>query len=114
MYFLFSVVSVPGGLLVDDNPWVCDCGLVWLGAWMRRWLRESLMLHAAPIDAAQHLALAARSASCTDPRTARRTPLLDLYPEDLGCHTSALSGAAWFQRCELTYQLTVVVVLLVS
>ncbi|XP_046665622.1 carboxypeptidase N subunit 2-like isoform X1 [Homalodisca vitripennis] len=49
---------IAGGLLLHDNPWLCDCGLVWIGHWLRRWLRESLQIHTAPLDAAQHLVLA--------------------------------------------------------
>lgn len=95
--------SLAGGLLLHDNPWTCDCGLVWLGLWLRRWLRESLQIHTAPLDAAQHLVLTARAATCSDTRTGRRTPLLDLNPEDLGCHASALSSAVCWQPQQLLW-----------
>lgn len=85
---------IEGGLLLKNNPWHCDCGLVWVGHWLRRWLRESLQIHTVPLEAAQHIVAASREASCTDPRTNQQTPLLDLFPEDLSCHASALSTGA--------------------
>ncbi|XP_046679474.1 trophoblast glycoprotein-like [Homalodisca vitripennis] len=99
---------IAGGLLLHDNPWVCDCGLVWVGQWLRRWLRESLQLHTAPLDAAQHLVLTARAATCTDPQTDRQTPLLSLYPEDLRCHASALSRAPYWRYHSVTMTLVMV------
>ncbi|UYV60683.1 GPRNNB1 [Cordylochernes scorpioides] len=41
-----------GGVLLDHNPWRCSCSLLWLGAWQRRWLRETVRAHALPFDAA--------------------------------------------------------------
>ncbi|KAG8334376.1 biological adhesion [Homalodisca vitripennis] len=102
---------IAGGLLLHDNPWLCDCGLVWLGHWLRRWLRESLQIHTAPLDAAQHLVLATRAATCTDPRTGRQTPLLDIYPEELSCHASALSHSADWRPSSIIRTLIVVYVL---
>lgn len=32
--------SIIGGLYIAGNPLQCDCGMVWLGHWLRRWLRE--------------------------------------------------------------------------
>lgn len=37
--------SIIGGLDVYGNPLQCECGLVWLGHWQRRWLREVSHLH---------------------------------------------------------------------
>lgn len=36
--------SIIGGLDVYGNPLQCDCGLVWVGHWLRRWLRESAQI----------------------------------------------------------------------
>lgn len=33
--------SIIGGLDTYNNPMQCECGLVWLGHWQRRWLRET-------------------------------------------------------------------------
>ncbi|KAG8260801.1 biological adhesion [Homalodisca vitripennis] len=102
---------ITGGLLLHDNPWLCDCGLVWLGHWLRRWLRESLQIHTAPLDAAQHLVLVTRAATCTDHRTGRQTPLLDIYPEELSCHASDLSHSADWRPSSIVRTLIVVYVL---
>lgn len=32
--------SIIGGIDVAGNPLLCDCDHVWLGHWLRRWLRE--------------------------------------------------------------------------
>ncbi|GLH08939.1 Uncharacterized protein GBIM_14095 [Gryllus bimaculatus] len=82
---------ISGGMMLKGNPWSCDCGLVWLGHWLRRWLRETLQIHTAVLEGAQQMQALAREATCADPRTGQQTPLLDLYPEDLSCHASALS-----------------------
>lgn len=37
--------SIIGGLDVVGNPLQCECGLVWLGHWLRRWLREVSHVH---------------------------------------------------------------------
>lgn len=37
--------SVIGGLDLSGNPLQCDCGLVWLGHWLRRWLRETTQIY---------------------------------------------------------------------
>ncbi|KAF4518519.1 hypothetical protein B566_EDAN004263 [Ephemera danica] len=81
------------GLVLKGNPWTCDCGLVWLGHWLRRWLRETVQIHTVALEGAQHIQALAREAVCTDPRTGQQTPMVDLYPEDLSCHASALSRA---------------------
>lgn len=83
---------IPGGLNLNGNPWSCDCALAWLGGWMRRWLREVLQVHAVAADAAQQLQDAARQATCADPRSGQRVPLLRM--RDPGCQASALSSAA--------------------
>nr|CAD7580263.1 unnamed protein product [Timema californicum] len=50
---------------------------------------------------------AARGATCTDPRTGQQTPILDLYPEDLSCHASALSRGGSSSSCPLLRLLAV-------
>ncbi|XP_073988034.1 chaoptin-like isoform X2 [Rhodnius prolixus] len=80
---------ISGGLMLGGNRWICDCGLVWVGHWLRRWLRESLEIHRAAPEPA--VLAAVREAVCTDPKTERIRPLIELYPETLSCHASALS-----------------------
>ncbi|XP_046988101.1 chaoptin-like [Schistocerca americana] len=87
-----------GGLLLSGNQLTCDCGLVWLGHWLRRWLRESLQIHTVVVEGAQEMAAAARRATCRDARSSREVALLQLRAPDLSvaCNPSALSqgGAA--------------------
>ncbi|KAF6214746.1 hypothetical protein GE061_009489 [Apolygus lucorum] len=75
--------------MLGGNRWICDCGLVWVGHWLRRWLRESLELHSSAVDP-QVLAIV-REAVCIEPRSQQFIPLIDLHPETLSCHASALS-----------------------
>lgn len=46
----FGTRSVIGGLNVEGNPLQCDCGLVWLGHWLRRWLRETSQVNVVTKD----------------------------------------------------------------
>ena len=109
LIFLFA-----GGLILKGNPWTCECGLVWLGHWLRRWLRETMQIHTVVLEGAQQMQSLAREATCTDPRTGQQTPILDLYPEDLSCHASALSRGGSSSRCAFNsrHQRTLVAMLL--
>ncbi|KAF6204516.1 hypothetical protein GE061_002858 [Apolygus lucorum] len=80
------------GLLLAGNPLSCDCSLVWIGHWLRRWVRESLVIHTADHESGHRLLRAVREATCRD-RAGRAVPLFDLHPEHLSCHASALSSA---------------------
>ncbi|XP_050523466.1 chaoptin [Daktulosphaira vitifoliae] len=83
-----------GGLFLEDNPLQCDCGLLWLGQWLRRWLREAVQVHTLGMAESQMVQSTVRRATCTDPRNdAVRIPIADIYPEDLRCKASALSGS---------------------
>ncbi|KAG7172303.1 Chaoptin-like 1 [Homarus americanus] len=84
---------VAGGLALEGNAWTCECSLVWLGHWLRRWLRETLQIHTAMLKGAQQVHTLARAATCFEPTTGQQVPLLDLHSEDLGCHASALSDS---------------------
>ncbi|KAL0278122.1 UNVERIFIED_CONTAM: hypothetical protein PYX00_000030 [Menopon gallinae] len=89
-YQNLATKMISGGMILKDNPWSCDCGLIWLGHWLRRWLRETLQIHTVVLEVAQEMQDLIRQAKCTD-ATGRQTPIVDLYPEDLSCHASALS-----------------------
>lgn len=42
--------SIIGGLDTYNNPMQCECGLVWLGHWQRRWLRETSQVNSVSKD----------------------------------------------------------------
>ncbi|XP_055540161.1 chaoptin [Wyeomyia smithii] len=86
--------SVTAGLDVSNNPLQCDCGLVWLGHWLRRWLRETAQVNLIPKEEMRQMMRRAKRSTCTDPLTKRRLPFLEMFPEDLLCHASALSSLA--------------------
>ncbi|XP_075216826.1 chaoptin [Lycorma delicatula] len=90
-----------GGLKLAGNPWECECGLVWAGHWLRRWLREPQQIQLASLEAGRRLVEEVREATCRDPHTRSRRPLLHLTPEDLRCQASALSSAAAAASCTL-------------
>ncbi|KAK8759815.1 hypothetical protein V5799_028918 [Amblyomma americanum] len=78
-----------GGIRLEDNPWVCDCQLLWLSRWLRRWLRETLRVQMLHFDAAIYVHNLARQSECTYPGTKLRTPLIDLQEDDLQCDSAA-------------------------
>ncbi|KAF0314050.1 Chaoptin [Amphibalanus amphitrite] len=80
---------VKGGIALSHNRWVCDCGLLWLGQWQRRWVRESLRIHTEVPRNAQHVQRLVRQATCTDLRTGAETPIMDLRAENLHCRIGA-------------------------
>ncbi|XP_022902099.1 chaoptin-like [Onthophagus taurus] len=84
---------ISGGLALSGNPFKCGCHLTWLGYWLRRWMRESLQSHSAPVDAAATMTEALHEATCTDIDSGVRIPIVQLLPEDMSCHASALSTA---------------------
>ncbi|GAB0098568.1 insulin-like growth factor-binding protein complex acid labile subunit [Sergentomyia squamirostris] len=86
--------SIIGGLDVSGNPLQCDCSLVWLGHWLRRWLRETVQIHLVTKDEQQIMSRQARGSTCLDPISGKKLTFLEIFPEDLLCHASALSSFA--------------------
>ncbi|CAK1547140.1 unnamed protein product [Leptosia nina] len=86
-----------GGLILTGNPLRCECGLAWLGAWLRRWLQEN--------EAGAELRRAVHSATCTD-QAGRQVPLLQLRADEAECHASALSSDAQPNFTSLIYKIT--------
>jgi len=74
-----------------------------------------MQIHTVVLEGAQQMQSLAREATCTDPRTGQQTPILDLYPEDLSCHASALSRGGSSSRCAFSsrHQRTLVALLLI-
>ncbi|XP_037960253.1 chaoptin [Teleopsis dalmanni] len=86
--------SIIGGLDTSHNPLECECGLVWFGHWLRRWLRESAQIKVIQKDDMKRMVQRARANTCHDPTTGRRLPILEIFPEDLLCQASALSSSS--------------------
>ncbi|XP_055848500.1 chaoptin isoform X1 [Episyrphus balteatus] len=86
--------SIMGGLDTSNNPLECECGLVWFGHWLRRWLRESAQIRVIPKDDMRRMVQRARANTCHDPTTGKKLPILEIFPEDLLCQASALSSSS--------------------
>ncbi|XP_074027926.1 uncharacterized protein [Leptinotarsa decemlineata] len=84
---------ISGGLFISDNSFRCGCHLSWLSHWLRRWARESLQSHNTPIETAMKINEVIREATCIDVATEVRIPIVQLQPEDMSCHASALSDS---------------------
>lgn len=68
--------------------------MLWLGQWLRRWLREAVQVHTLGMAETQLAQWTARRATCADLRNGgAQVPVADIYPEDLRCKASALSGS---------------------
>ncbi|XP_023017908.2 uncharacterized protein [Leptinotarsa decemlineata] len=85
---------ISGGLVISQNPFRCGCHLAWLGHWFRRWIRESLQSHNAPVEAVMRMYAIVKASTCVDIATGGTVPIVELPPEDSSCHASALSNAA--------------------
>ncbi|KAH8375722.1 hypothetical protein KR093_002687 [Drosophila rubida] len=85
--------SIMGGLITSHNPLDCECGLVWFGHWLRRWLRESAQIKVIQKDDMKRMVQKARANTCRDPASGRHLPILEIFPEDLLCQASALSSS---------------------
>ncbi|XP_023170260.2 chaoptin isoform X1 [Drosophila hydei] len=85
--------SIMGGLITSHNPLECECGLVWFGHWLRRWLRESAQIKVIQKDDLKRMVQRARANTCHDPTSGHHLPILEIFPEDLLCQASALSSS---------------------
>lgn len=52
--------SVIGGLDLYGNAMHCDCGMVWLGHWLRRWLRETAQMNTISKDDTRNMLLVSK------------------------------------------------------
>lgn len=72
--------TLQGGMALQGNPWTCSCSNVWLGKWLRRWMREALQLHTSVVERGQSIQAVVRTITCTDHDT--QIPLVDLSPDN--------------------------------
>lgn len=91
VWFSKGTKLLQGGLVLNGNEWICDCDLVWIGEWLRRWLRESFESHSTAIPLVHSMYEEIRTPTCMDIKGGGRIiPLIELY-SDVMCHASALS-----------------------
>lgn len=116
----FRLVGIEGGLLLEDNPLICSCDILWLSSWLRKWLKESRKIHHHNHDTFLSTESKARLMTCKQsivqlrkqqsalsssiisqnnsiisinlrPKAKlisdKKIPLLDIYPEDIGCNS---------------------------
>lgn len=83
-------------MALQGNPWTCSCDNVWLGKWLRRWMRETLQLHTSVVERGQAIQSVVRRITCRDGGDgddARKIPLVDL-DEDRCRSEDEVSAAA--------------------
>lgn len=94
IWFSKGTKLLQGGLVLNGNEWICDCDLVWIGEWLRRWLRESFESHSTAIPVVHAMYEEIKKPSCLDIKGGgKMIPLIELY-SDVMCHASALSKAS--------------------
>ncbi|XP_003738743.1 chaoptin [Galendromus occidentalis] len=79
-----------GGIRLEDNPFRCDCGLVWLSQWMRRWLRETVKVQRFEPATALQLHNIARQSTCRLPN-GRSMPIIEFSSDNFHCSTTGAS-----------------------
>ncbi|CAL1267963.1 unnamed protein product [Larinioides sclopetarius] len=77
-----------GGVLLEDNPWICSCELLWMGKWLRRWLRETFHVHMLSTEAMLYVTSVARKTKCLVPSTNVSISVIDLWSADIYCDIS--------------------------
>ncbi|XP_015910441.2 chaoptin [Parasteatoda tepidariorum] len=89
----YQTQHITGGVLLEDNPWNCSCELLWLGRWMRRWLRETFHVHMLSVEAAIYVNTVSRKATCSIQGTNTSIAIVDLRKSNVNCEavTSAAS-----------------------
>lgn len=66
-------------------------------------MRESLQSHSAPLDTTVKLNNLMKEATCTEVSSGIRIPIVQLPPEDISCHASALSTAPTLNRTSVIF-----------
>ncbi|KAK5650149.1 hypothetical protein RI129_001178 [Pyrocoelia pectoralis] len=98
-----GATSIKGGLVISENNFICGCHLAWLGHWLRRWARETLQSHNAPIEAAIRMNELLKQTTCVDATSNIRKPIVQLPPEDMSCQASALSRAQCLNKTSVIF-----------
>lgn len=94
-----------GGLIISENNFICGCHLAWLGHWLRRWARETLQSHDAPLEGTIRMNELLKQTTCVDATSNSRTPIVELPPEDMNCQASALSEAQCLNKTSVIFVL---------
>uniref|UniRef100_A0A6P7FU58 Chaoptin-like n=1 Tax=Diabrotica virgifera virgifera TaxID=50390 RepID=A0A6P7FU58_DIAVI len=101
---------ISGGLFLSNNPFRCGCHLSWLSHWLRRWTRESLQSHNSPIEAVIKMNEVIKESTCVDSVTGTRIPIVDLEPEDMSCHASALSNGTYSNNASVIFVILLIII----
>ncbi|KAG8187144.1 hypothetical protein JTE90_004887 [Oedothorax gibbosus] len=92
-YVVGQTQHISGGVLLENNPWRCSCDLLWLGKWLRRWLRETFHLHMLSAEAELYVNGMARKATCSLPiNNNSLASIIDIKEADLNCYKNSTSG----------------------
>ncbi|XP_059082371.1 chaoptin-like isoform X2 [Tigriopus californicus] len=83
-----------GGLALQGNPWKCSCENVWLGEWLRRWMRETLQLHTSVVERGQTIQSIVRSISCLEPDQPDQMRSLVELDDNVKCYKEAEVSAS--------------------
>lgn len=99
-------------MALQGNPWVCSCENVWLGAWLRRWMRETLQLHTSVVERGQNIQSIVRTIQCTAP-SSDTMPLVEL-DIDTKCFKAAMTSSGAAEARTLTSLIVVMAAILVG
>lgn len=85
MYKPDSMIAIIGGIILEDNPLVCDCNLLWISRWMNEIFTEMKSIN---IEAAIHVKAALSLSRCRLWDGMGKIPITHLREEDIGqeCH----------------------------
>ncbi|GIX91095.1 chaoptin, partial [Caerostris extrusa] len=96
----YWTAEVLKGCFTGRQSLICSCELVWMGKWLRRWLRETFHVHMLSIEAMLYVNSVARKTRCSVPNTNITFAVIDLRPSDIHCQKSV--GNAFCASCSVT------------
>lgn len=89
-----------GGILLDDNPLICECSLLWISDWLRKWIYDMRIIN---FEAAVQAYSIAHQSTCSIHTNEsnesiqnygekiKRISILDLRSNEITCENQSIN-----------------------